>query len=100
MISVKYSLDNNTYTYLSVKGHADSDEYGKDLICASVSSIMFGLMNCLDGYKNVSIKEKDNHIEIINASDLDEVNNYLYLTLTQLKTIEESYKEFIKVERK
>jgi len=93
-------MEDDHYTYLSVKGHANSGEYGKDLICASVSSILFGLMNALDQIKDVQIKELTNHIEIINSSKMELVDNYLTLVLIQLKTIEESYGEFIKVERK
>jgi len=100
MIKVTFKMEDDHYTYLSVKGHADSDEYGKDLICASVSSIMFGLMNSLDQIKDVEVKELTNHIEIINESKKDKIDNYLELVLFQLKTIEESYGEFIKVERK
>ena len=100
MIKVVYSLNDGFYTSLEVKGHADSDDYGKDLICAGVSSIMFGLMNGLDDFDDVEIKESNNHITIINDSSLDKVNNYLELVLIQLKTIEESYGEFIKIERK
>ena len=100
MIKVKYCIDDNNYTRLDVKGHAESDDYGKDLICASVSSIMFGLMNAMDEIKDVTIKELNNHIEIINESKSRKANNYLELALIQLKTIEESYGEFIKVERK
>ena len=100
MIKVIYSMVDDHYTYLSVKGHANSNDYGKDLICASVSSIMFGLMNALDETKDVEIKELTNHIEIINNSKKELVDNYIELVLIQLKTIEESYTEFIKVERK
>ena len=101
MINVIFKMADDHYTYLSVKGHAESDEYGKDLICASVSSIMFGLMNAIDQTKNdVEIKELTNHIEIINNTKLELIDNYFELVLIQLKTIEESYGEFIKVERK
>ena len=100
MIKAVYSVKDDNFTYLSVEGHAESNEYGKDLICASVSSIMFGLMNALDNYDDVTINELDNHIEIISGSKLEVVNNYFELVLIQLKTIEESYGEFIKVERK
>ncbi|MDO4500471.1 MAG: ribosomal-processing cysteine protease Prp [Erysipelotrichaceae bacterium] len=101
MIKVKYSVDEDQYyTYLDLRGHADFADFGKDLICASVSSIIFGLMNALDEIEGVTIKELNNHIEIINESKLEEVNHYFKLILIQLKTIEESYGEFIKVERK
>ena len=101
MINVIYSMNDDHYIYLSIKGHAESDDYGKDLICASVSSIMFGLMNAIDETKqDVQIKELTNHIEIINNSNKELIDNYFELVLIQLKTIEESYGEFIKVERK
>ncbi len=100
MIKVTYKLNNGCYTYLDVKGHALYDDPGKDLVCASVSSIVFGLLNCLDEYQNIDISVLDSHIEINNNSKLDEVNNFFKLTLIQLKTIEESYGEYIKVERK
>lgn len=100
MILVNYSLDNGYYTYLDVKGHALYADFGKDLICASVSSILFGLMNCLDEYQDVKINVGKNRIEINNGCKLDEVNHFMKLALVQLKTIEESYGEFIKVERK
>ncbi len=100
MIKVTYKLNNGCYTYLDVKGHALYSDPGKDLVCASVSSIVFGLLNCLDEYQNIDISVLDSHIEINNNSKLDEVNNFFKLTLIQLKTIEESYGEYIKVERK
>lgn len=101
MIKVTYSMEDDHYTYLSVKGHANSDEHGKDLICASVTSIMWGLMNALDNTKqDVEITEQNNHIEIINKSKSETIDNYFELTMFQLKTIEESFGKFIKVERK
>ena len=101
MINVIYQEVDGHYTYLSVKGHAESDDYGKDLICASVSSIMFGLMNALDNHhEKIEIKELPNYIEIINNSNKELIDNYIELVLIQLKTIEESYGKFIKVERK
>ena len=101
MIRANYKVDNlGTYTYLEISGHAEYEKYGKDLVCASVSSIIFGLMNCLDGFDDVSVIKEKNHIEIINKSREEKINNYFNLTIIQLKTIEESYGEFIKVERK
>ena len=100
MITVRYEIIEKDYTYLDITGHAQFAEYGRDLICASVSSIAFGLMNGLDGMENVTINEEDDHIEIINRSGSPKANDFMELTLIQLKTIEESYGEFIKVERK
>ena len=101
MIKVIYEAKNNQYLSLEVSGHAEYDEKGKDLICASVSSIMFGLMNALDAlHEDVEIKQLTNKIIITNHSDSNNVQDYIELTMMQLKTIEESYGNFIKVERK
>ncbi|MDO4940760.1 MAG: ribosomal-processing cysteine protease Prp [Erysipelotrichaceae bacterium] len=101
MIKVIYEVKNDQYISLSVKGHANSDEYGKDLICASVSSIMFGFMNALDMLdEDVKIKQLTNKITISNHSSSEMVQDYFELVMVQLKTIEESYRDFIKVERK
>ena len=101
MIKVKYSYKNSHYVSLNVKGHAEFSEEGKDLVCASTSSIMFGLMNALDELdKKIDIEELDNEINITNDSKNSKADDYIELTIYQLKTLEESYKRFIKVERK
>ena len=101
MINVIYEVKDNRYVSLEVSGHAQYDESGKDLICASVSSIMFGLMNAIDSlHEDVEIKQLTNSIIINNHSSSDNIQDYLELTMMQLKTIEESYGNFIKVERK
>ena len=101
MITAKYEVKDNQYLSLEVSGHAEYDESGKDLICASVSSIMFGLMNALDAlHEDIEIKQLTNKITIINHSNSNNVQDYFELTMMQLKTIEESYGDFIKVERK
>ena len=101
MIKAIYEAKNNRYLSLQVSGHAEYDESGKDLICASVSSIVFGLMNALDALnEDVEIEQLTNTITIKVHSDSNIIQDYLELTMTQLKTIEESYGDFIKVERK
>ncbi len=100
MIKVVFSLDKH-YTYLSIKGHADYADAGKDLVCAAVSSIVFGLMNAIDESKEaVEIADYGNKIEIINNSSSELIDNYFELVIFQLKTIEESYGRFIEIERK
>ena len=101
MIKAVYEVKNDLYTKLSVSGHAEYDESGKDLVCASVSSIMFGFMNALDMLdEDVTIKQLTNKITITNNSNSEMVQDYFELVMVQLKTIEESYRDFIKVERK
>ena len=101
MIKAKYEVKDGSYLSLDVKGHAEYGEYGKDLICASVSSILFGFMNALDELQeNVEIKQSENRITVVDHSGSSIVQDYFELVIIQLKTIEESYGDFIKVERK
>lgn len=102
MIKAVYEVnDKDQYVSLIVQGHALQNEYGKDLICASVSSIMFGFMNALDALdEDVKIKQLTNKIEVVNESSSQVIQDYFELVIIQLKTIEESYGDFIKVERK
>ena len=101
MIKVLYEVRDGRYVSLSVSGHADYGEYGKDLICASVSSVMFGFLNALDALEeDVRIEQKKNKIIVTDHSSSEVVQDYFELVMTQMKTIEVSYGDFIKVERK
>lgn len=101
MIRAVFEAKDDRYLSLDVRGHALSDDYGKDLICASVSSIMFGFMNALDVLEEeVDIRQTDDTITVVNRSDSETVQNYFELVIMQLKTIEASYGNFIRVERK
>jgi len=101
MIRAVFEAKDDRYLSLDVCGHALSDDYGKDLICASVSSIMFGFMNALDALEEeVDIRQTDDTITVVNRSESETVQNYFELVIMQLKTIEASYGNFIRVERK
>ena len=101
MIKAIFKEQDDLYVSLDVSGHAQSGEYGKDLICASVSSIMFGFMNALDNLEeNVEITQSDNRITVVDHSASKTVQDYFELVIIQLKTIEASFGDFIRVERK
>jgi len=101
MIRAIFEANDDLYLSLDVSGHAEYGEYGKDLICAAVSSIMFGFMNALDSLEeDVKIRQSENRITIVDHSGSKTVQDYFELVIMQLKTIEASYGDFIKVERK
>lgn len=81
-----------------VKGHAEYDDAGKDLVCAGVSSIMFGLLNALDEIAEGSVDiSVDNQIKIKTGKTDIILQTILRTGLIQLQTVEESYPEFIKI---
>lgn len=98
MIRIKVVRENGNIVQLSLKGHADSDIYGKDLICAAVSAIITGGINALEDPKSFKIILKEGNVEI---SSLTSANKNDYQTLeviyTQLKTVEEDNKSYVEI---
>ena len=70
MINVKITYKSNKVDELEIKGHANSAEYGKDLVCAGVSAISVGGLNALASLKdkNIKLHMSDGHILIRNTS--------------------------------
>jgi len=93
------TCDKNIHS-IEIKGHSNSAEKGKDLVCAGISSIGIGLANAIDqlSNKNALIKVEDNRI-IIEVIHEDEILQVILKTgIIQLKTIEEVYSKFVNIE--
>ena len=95
MIKVIYN-DN----IVRVSGHANYAEYGKDIVCASVSSIITTVVNCIMNLDKTSITyQDDGKTIIITKINNNEVVNTIFATMIDiLKDLENQYKENIKVE--
>ena len=85
---------------IEISGHAGYDEYGKDIVCASVSSVIMTTVNSIMNIDNSSISYIDdgNKIIIEKLNDNDIVDKLLNTMILILKDLEEQYKETIKVE--
>lgn len=99
MIKIKVTKDNNLFKKLEVNGHAMYDDIGKDIVCASVSSIVITSVNGI-----LSLNEGSLSCESSNGSiKLDEIaNDNTTQTLIQnmvnlLTELEEQYPTNIKV---
>jgi len=93
---IKVYVNNNTFT---IKGHALYDTIGKDIVCASVSSIVTTSINALVRFDKDSIKyynENDSLIiEILKNNK--ETNILVENMLSLLKELEEDYPKNIKI---
>ena len=104
MIKVLVKQNNNQIVNLSITGHADSGEYGKDLVCAGVSTVGNGAMNMLakkgflaKGLGTIEINE--GYINVV-VNHTDEVCQVVLETLVvTLETMVESYGRFIKISK-
>lgn len=94
---IKINIKQNTIT---IKGHAEYDKYGQDIVCASVSSIITTTVNNMHSIDKDSFKYIDNGKEVIiklikeNDIILKLFNNLIIL----LKSLEKDYKKNIKIE--
>ncbi|MDY4788768.1 MAG: ribosomal-processing cysteine protease Prp [Bacilli bacterium] len=98
MIKVDFVLKNNFYKELTIKGHANFDSYGKDIVCSAVSAIGVGGLNAI--YQITGIKPdyevEDGFIHLVFNTD-EKSQTIAQTMLVQLQSIEESYNQYIKI---
>lgn len=98
MITVQRTMKQGSTEELSIFGHSGSEEAGRDLICAAVSAIGFGLCNALDQmHAEADIQIKDNLIKIRIIKSTEQTETILNTGMIQLQTVEERYPEFVLV---
>ena len=96
---IKVELKDNLIT---IKGHAGYDDKGKDIVCASVSSIVITTINAIIEIDNDAIdySDLDNKIEIrvIKQDEivLKLINNMILL----IGELENDYSDYIKIIRR
>lgn len=103
-VNIKYKGMKNIKSII-VKGHAGYDVYGKDIVCAGISAIMYGGINALCSYienaediELIDKYEKENTLGFNMLNDVymePEIQAILKTIMIQLKTIYEDYKNYI-----
>ena len=96
---IKVEIENNK---IEIKGHANYDDYGKDIVCASVSSIVITTINAIIEFDSESIYYEDlnNRILIKKLKDDDITNKLINNMVELLEELEKSYKDNIKIIRR
>ena len=81
---------------ISIKGHAMYDDFGKDIVCASVSSIVITTVNAIERLEReaISYTEKPFVLKILKESDI--VNTLIENMISLLKQLEIEYPDNIK----
>lgn len=98
MIQVTVRFQEKEISYLHISGHAESNQYGKDLVCAGVSAVVFGALNAIEHVDSFTISVGDDDVEITRKQKVSEHDCIvLEVLLKQLQTIEESYAKYIKI---
>lgn len=99
MIKIKIGhASNQQINFIEVKGHANSAEYGKDLVCAAISAVVTGGFNNLNNIKNYEIILTEGHAIFKTSMPLDAHDEAVIDTIVcGLKTIYEGNQKFIEI---
>jgi len=106
---IKVEIEKNAIHYCGVKvtGHAYSDEPGRDLICAAVSTLAQTLANAIEEVGGVPEKSYDLKISSgcfqlkLKNDNLSDVIDIIFRTFrVGIEAIERTYKEYIKLKIK
>ena len=100
MIQVIVKKEQDAITLLKVSGHALFDDYGKDIVCAGVSSIMVGLLNALDIKTNYqTVVDDEKQVMFASTSKISEAGQMiLEVGLIQLQTIANQFPNYITIQ--
>ena len=96
---IKVELKDNLIT---INGHAGYDDKGKDIVCASVSSIVITTINAIIEINPDAIdySDLDNEIIIRKLKEDEIVNKLLNNMILLLENLEKDYKDYIKIIRR
>lgn len=100
MIRARYTADGNTHT-LTVRGHANYGEYGKDIVCAGVSALIQALIGWAENkpyiIECVSIDDKNGEV-LIECQGEEDVAAVFYMTAIGIEQIAEAYPQHVYIE--
>lgn len=85
MINIRVTKKSEVVCEITFKGHALYDDFGKDIVCASVSSIMITTVNGIIRVKKdaIVVKQKDKKVTLSDISN-DEVTQVLLVNMLDL----------------
>ena len=98
MIKVEVVKENNLYKKVSIIGHAMYADYGKDIVCSAVSSIVTTTINGCIALDKDSLNYEVNEEGVVISNIVgDNTNTLINNMVSLLKELEEKYPTNIKV---
>lgn len=95
---------NGNIRSFSVKGHANFADHGQDIVCAGVSAVTVGTVNAAEAVVGVVLnsKMKNGFVQAsvpagIDGSKPEQLQLLLESMLVMLRSIEQSYGDFITI---
>ena len=98
MIKVEILKKSNIIESIHCKGHAGYDNYGKDIVCASFSTMIITTINAILEIDKDAISYTDtNDLKIINIKKDNITNSLLNNLVNMIYELKESYDKNIKI---
>ncbi len=99
MVKIKVDYKDDYVKEIKITGHAGYDEHGKDIVCASVSSIVITSANLIlkINKEKVSIKQEEGLIQIKVLKNDETINMILLNMIDMLEELSNDYKENVKI---
>lgn len=100
MIKIKLNYNKSLIDSINISGHAYYDDYGKDIVCASVSSIVITTVNAIIRLESDSIDYKDENGIFISILNHNKVTDTLIDNMVSLLfELEKQYKKNIMINK-
>lgn len=98
MIKVRISKKDNVIQSIHCKGHAMYDDYGKDIVCASFSTMIITTINAILTFDQNAISYTDNNdLKIINIKKDNVTNNLLNNLVNMIYELRDNYNKNINI---
>ena len=99
MIKVEIIRNNNNIKKISILGHAMYDEYGKDIVCASVSTLVISTVNNILSIndKTIKVEQSDSKIFIEYILKDNIIDILINNMISNLNTLANNYPKNIKI---
>jgi uncharacterized protein YsxB (DUF464 family) len=98
MLLVNIKKSNDIIESISFKGHANHDDYGKDIVCASVSTLVISSVNnCLSINKDALIYNEGNELNIKILTDDKNINIIINNMINSLYELAKTYPKNIQI---
>jgi hypothetical protein len=99
MIKIKINKEKDLISKIEIKGHSLYDEYGKDIVCASVSTMVITTINAIIRYdsNSVSYDKDEGYVNIVVNTHSKVIDLLLDNLISLLKELEMQYPKNVKI---
>ena len=99
MIRININYQDNYIKQITLTGHANYDDYGKDIVCAAVSSITLCSVEAIANFdiKAIDIKQSKDKLDIIINSNDNITKKLINNMLNCLRELEKKYPKNIEI---